>query len=63
MWTTSILRYGSKTDKFYFHLKYKIDYKKNKSIDKIGCFNIGPRTFFTGILNNYTIEYGYLINI
>lgn len=59
---TAILRYNSKTDKFYFHLKYKIDYVKNKSIDKIGCFDIGLRTFFTGVSNNYTIEYGYQIN-
>lgn len=58
----AILKYDSKTDKFYFHLKYKIDKNKNRSTDKIGCFDIGLRTFFTGISNDYTIEYGYQIN-
>lgn len=58
----AILKYNSKTDKFYFHLKYKIDYIKDKPIDIIGSFDVGLRTFFTGISNNYTIEYGYRIN-
>lgn len=58
----AILKYNSKTNKFTFHLKYKIDYIKEKLIEKIGCFDIGLRTFFTGISNNYTIEYGYQIN-
>jgi IS605 OrfB family transposase len=57
-----ILKYNSKTDKFTFHLKYSIDYIKEKPINKIGCFDIGLRTFFTGISNDYTIEYGFQIN-
>jgi IS605 OrfB family transposase len=56
------LKYDSKTDKFTFHLKYSIDYVKDKPIKKIGCFDIGLRTYFTGISNDYTIEYGYQIN-
>ena len=58
----AILKYNSKTDKFTFHLKYKIDYIKEKPIEKVGCFDIGLRTFLTGISNDYTIEYGYQIN-
>jgi len=60
---TAILKYNSKTDKFTFHLKYKINRVENKSIEKIGCFDIGLRTFLSGISNNYTIEYGHQINI
>ena len=56
------LTYDSKTDKFELHLKYKIDHIKEKPIEKIGCFDIGLRTFLSGISNNYTIEYGYQIN-
>ena len=59
---TAILKYNSKIDKFTFHLKYKINKEENKQIDKIGCFDIGLRTFLSGISNNYTIEYGLQIN-
>ena len=56
------LKYNSKTDKFTFHMKYKLDYVKNKGVETVGCFDVGLRTFFSGISNNYTIEYGCGIN-
>lgn len=59
---TSILKYDSTTDKFIFYLKYNINYTKAKQIENIGCFDIGLRTFFSGISNKYTIEYGFQIN-
>ena len=59
---TAILKYDSKKDKFFLYYKEKINKDEEKDINKIGSFDLGLRTFLTGISNNYTIEYGSQIN-
>ena len=68
----SILKYDVKTDKFILYIKKGLEYDKTikekikennmKVSEKIGCFDIGLRTFLSGITNDHTIEYGLFLN-